>query len=94
MKKTSLLKRSLSIAFSLTLAAAFLPAAAAYSSDVCILSASAAEEVSENEAISEPVFDDEYPYQQAVYNTVKGTTVKLTKKNKGFLSKLFGKKRI
>lgn len=41
---------------------------------------------------SEPVFDDEYPYQQAVYNTVKGTTVKLTKKNKGFLSKLFGKK--
>ncbi len=41
MKKISLLKRSLSIAFSLTLAATFLPAAAAYISDVCILSASA-----------------------------------------------------
>ena len=29
---------------------------------------------------SEPVFDDEYPFQQAVYNANKGTTIKLSAK--------------
>ena len=51
MRKNNVWKKSLAFAFSLTLAAACLPAAAAYSSGGSILSASAAEEVSENDAI-------------------------------------------
>ena len=50
MRKNNVWKKSLAFAFSLTLAAACLPAAA-YSSGGSILSASAAEEVSENDAI-------------------------------------------
>ena len=29
---------------------------------------------------SEPVFNEEHPYQQAVYNAIKGTTIRLTAK--------------